>query len=57
MINDILMLDKDDLIEQIQAYNDHCFFEFEHTYLEGLSERRLRRLLLAARRHYRNKGY
>ena len=57
MINDILMLDREGLVEQILAYNPHCFFEFERHYLEGLSEMKLRRLLLAARRHYRNKGY
>ena len=57
MINDILMLDRDGLVEQILAYNTHCFFRFERDFLEELSETRLRRLLLAARRHYRNKGY
>jgi len=57
MINDILMLDKEGLVEQIQAYNAHCFFRFRRDYLEELSETKLRRLLLAARRHYRNKGY
>ena len=57
MINDILMLDREELVEQILAYNPHCFFQFERPYLEDLSETKLRRLLLTARRHYRNKGY
>ena len=56
-ISDLLALDRDGLIAAILQYNDECFFDFGLEYLKTLSDRKLRRILFAVRRHYRNKGY
>jgi hypothetical protein len=56
-ISDILILERHELIDEIMRFSRECFFSFNGEYLSGLSDIRLRRLLLAVRRHWWEKGY
>jgi hypothetical protein len=56
-LNEMTCMERDSLIKQLLVFNDHCAFRFARSRLISLTNKELRGLLYAARRHYHGKGY